>query len=247
MRPASVVIGGSRGLGLAIAEQLASDGHDLVLTARPSPALDAAAADLRARFRVVVEVMPLDVTHIGWDDAATFVSRCFDALPSVARVYMTVGTVHRADEGTASAQVFRELLSVNCLGPSILIAAFTERMRVRPGRITVVSSVAAVRARGRNLAYAASKRALETFVDGLRHALGASPLQLDLVRVGYLRTRLTEGERLLLPPADVSRVAAVICRGRAAATGVRYVPWFWFVISTGVRMMPWNLFRRVKF
>ena len=58
----AIICAGSKGLGLGCAEALAEAGVDLVLNARGVEALEATAADLRARFGVTVETVAADIT-----------------------------------------------------------------------------------------------------------------------------------------------------------------------------------------
>ena len=58
----ALVCASSKGLGFGCAEALAEAGVDLVMNARGAEALEAAAADLRARFGVAIETVVADVT-----------------------------------------------------------------------------------------------------------------------------------------------------------------------------------------
>jgi 3-oxoacyl-[acyl-carrier protein] reductase len=58
----AIVCGGSRGMGRAAAEMLAAEGVALTILARNAERLDAAAADIRARFDVAVTPVAGDVT-----------------------------------------------------------------------------------------------------------------------------------------------------------------------------------------
>ena len=58
----ALVCAGSKGLGRGCAEALAAAGVDLVLNARGSDALEATAADLRARYQVQVTAIAADIT-----------------------------------------------------------------------------------------------------------------------------------------------------------------------------------------
>lgn len=247
MRPAAIVIGGSRGLGRALATRLASSGHDLVLTARPSPELGQVAQQLRDEHGSAVWEVALDLASTDAEAARRYVSQCCDLLPGLSQVYVTAGATSALDAGAGSADLFGNLMEVNCLGVSRVVAAFAERLHARDSSITVVSSIAAARARGRNLAYAASKAALETYVAGLRHHYAGGPMRLQTCRVGYMRTRLTEGQKLRLPLADPADVARRICGWHRDDFGVRYLPVFWYPVAAVLRALPWWLFRRLQF
>ncbi len=60
----ALVCASSKGLGLGCAEALAEAGVDLVMNARGSEALEAAAADIRSRFGVEVTTVAADVTTL---------------------------------------------------------------------------------------------------------------------------------------------------------------------------------------
>src|SRR5580704_16162637 len=60
--PIAMVTGASRGLGRALAAGLAREGYDLIIDARDTPALDAAASQIRAAGGRVTAI-PGDVTH----------------------------------------------------------------------------------------------------------------------------------------------------------------------------------------
>jgi short-subunit dehydrogenase len=61
-KPMTVVTGGSRGIGLALARRFAKAGHDVALVARHADALQAAAALLARELHVTALAIPLDVT-----------------------------------------------------------------------------------------------------------------------------------------------------------------------------------------
>ena len=62
LKPATVVAGGSRGIGLAIARRFAKAGHDVVLLARHAKPLGEAAATIEHDFSVTALTIPIDIT-----------------------------------------------------------------------------------------------------------------------------------------------------------------------------------------
>lgn len=245
MPTAALIIGGSRGLGRALVDALAPSGADLIISARESDALHEAAEAAKQRGAGAVHAVAVDLAALDADAAAAYVDDCFARLPALSQVYVTAAQNDVRDAGTESAQAFTTLMAANATGICLMAAALAERMATRPGNITVVSSVAAVRPRRRNLAYAAAKRALETYVGGLRHATASGPLRIQIVRAGYLRTRLSAGHDLKITPADPADAAARILAWRDDDYAVRYVPRFWWLLAMGLRVLPWRVFRRL--
>ncbi len=63
LKPAVVVTGGSRGIGLALARRFAKAGHDVAILARNSDALQEAAAAIERNFSVKAHATAIDITE----------------------------------------------------------------------------------------------------------------------------------------------------------------------------------------
>ncbi|MGE0485632.1 MAG: SDR family NAD(P)-dependent oxidoreductase [Gammaproteobacteria bacterium] len=108
-----LITGGSRGIGLAVAEACAAEGAGLVLNARDATRLEAVAIDLRQRFGVTVAIHAGDVT-----DRAAMAAMVEQAEAGGGiDVLVNNAGIHRAAAFLDyDAQDFRDLFEVNFIG-----------------------------------------------------------------------------------------------------------------------------------
>ncbi len=241
-----LVVGASSGLGRALAERLALDGRDLLLVSSDARDLEALAADLRITRGVCVRILAADAA-----DHAELAARLGEAVSpeeTVDGLLFPLGMVSDQDQGPLAAATAAELVAVNFLAVASVVSVFLPRLLAQ-GRGVVVgfSSVAAVRGRSRNLVYAAAKRALESYLDGVRHLAQPQGLCVGYYVLGYLDTNLAWGRRLPLRRADPRKVAERVCRELGRCRGRRYHPRWWAAVSSILRALPWAVFSRLRF
>ncbi|MGH9093315.1 MAG: SDR family NAD(P)-dependent oxidoreductase, partial [Acidimicrobiales bacterium] len=113
------------------------------------------------------------------------------------------------------------------------------------GRLVVLSSVAGVRVRRANFTYGAAKRGLDAHVLGLAEVVRRSGVVVQVVRPGFVRTRMTEG----LAPAPMAvgpgEVAAAVVDALGGTEPVVWVPgalrWVFAVLAR----LPGPVWRRL--
>ena len=130
-----IVTGGSSGIGLAIAWQLAAEGHDLVLVARGQEGLDAAAAGL-ADAGARVEVAALDVR----DHAA--VATLVAGLPAVDGVVNNAAGNFACPATDLSPNGFRAVVEISLFGCFNFSTAVARRL-IAEGRPGAMLNIAA--------------------------------------------------------------------------------------------------------
>lgn len=154
-RPLALVTGASSGIGAALARELASHGHDLVITARRAPELEALAAELRSRgAATTVLVKDLSVPGAARELAAEIEARrlVIDVLINNAG-FGDAGSFVRADPDRIDAMLELNVAALTALTRALL-PGMVSRKR---GRVMLVSSTAAFQP-GPNMAvYCASK------------------------------------------------------------------------------------------
>ena len=241
----AVVVGASAGLGRALAVELAAGGHDLVLVSSDPRDLEALASDLRIRHGVRVTAVPCDLG--GERSGVERLGEAVAELGSPDALLLPIGWTAASDDTTLDEGRAERLVRTNFLSVAAVVGRFLPELQRRP-RASVVGfgSVAGARGRGSNVFYAASKRALETYFESLRHACAGTPVRVSFYVLGYLETNLAFGRRTLLPRADPARLAARVVRGLGRREGVLYHPRAWRLVAAALPLVPFSVYRRLK-
>lgn len=136
----------------------------------------------------------------------------------------------------------------NYLSVILFTEAFAQKMEQKgEGKIAVIGSVAGDRGRNSNYIYGASKSAVETYLQGLRHhfALKKKKISVSLIKPGPTISPLTVD----MPQNKLSRaedVAACIVKGISKGKSVIYAPIKWKLIMTVIKMLPDFIFNKMK-
>jgi len=247
MKGSAIIIGASKGLGKAMAYQLAANGINCLLAARSENELLAIADDIKTKYQITPSVAMLDLEKMDAEKAKQFVVNCFSRYKNINQVYITAAIADDNDYGTESLEVLQKTNDINYKGAALLATAFSKLLQDVPATIAVVSSVAAIRPRGRNISYAASKIALEYHVKSLRHFFADKLLRFHIYRVGYMDTDMSAGQNPPLKKARPEDVAAFIINNTKSKGGLYYYPRFWALIAIVLKMVPWFIYKRLKF
>ncbi|WP_067450305.1 SDR family NAD(P)-dependent oxidoreductase [Actinomadura macra] len=161
----ALITGASRGLGRALARELARDGWKIVIDARDAAALDAAAA----RIGGSVTAIAGDVADAGHRAALARAAADAGGLDLLVNNAGTLGTTPLPRLADQPVQDLAETFAVNVLAPLALIQAVLPSLRERGGAILNITSDAAVEDYETWGGYGTSKAALEQ----LSHVLAA--------------------------------------------------------------------------
>ena len=138
-RPLAVVTGASSGIGRALADLLARDGHDLIVVARRRDRLEALAAELGAETGAQVEVAVADLT-----DAAD-VARVAERVAAEERLSLLVNNAGFSGYGPFAEidpDVMRGVIAIHVTTPATLTRAALPGMIARgAGAVVNVASL----------------------------------------------------------------------------------------------------------
>lgn len=244
----AVVTGGGRGIGAAIAIELARRGASVTVMGRDVPALEAVAAAIEREHRTPTAAVRCDVA-----DGAS-IERAF--AESAARFPAPHILVNNA--GYAEAAPFLEtpldtwerMLAVNVTGPVLCIRAVLPAMLASgAGRIVNVASMAGLKGYTKTTAYSASKHALVGLTRSLALEVRKRGVTVNAVCPGYTDTdmaaiaernimkalgktaaearamvirRMPRGE--IIRPVEVAHVVAWLCTPAAGAINGQAIP-----------------------
>ena len=223
----ALITGASSGIGRALAECFAREGHDLVLASRNQAGLLDLASDLKGRYGVQAEVIPADLSLPG--SAAELARRC----PPIDILVNNAGMGMRYPFLQADPKKDGDMLRVNVISVVELIRALTPDMVERGyGRILNVTSTAAFQPGPYMASYAAGKAFVLHFGEALREELRGTGVVVTTLCPGPTATGFnalagvpdTRMVRMTLMSPD--RVALAGYRGLMNGRNV-VIPGFW--------------------
>ncbi len=199
MQPASwrarvrnvVVTGGSRGLGLAIAQTLAASGFRVVAIARkPTEPLRAAMEQAARDGHGALHFHSFDLAEI--DGIAGLVK---SLRAEFGAMYGLVNNAARGDAGlisTVSDGLIARQVALNVVSPATLTKyAVRSMMTGAGGRIVNVASVVATTGYSGLSVYSATKAAMLGFTRSLARELGPLGITVNAVAPGFVDTEMT--------------------------------------------------------
>jgi len=189
----ALITGASSGLGAEFARQLAARGADLVLVARDRAALDEAAADVRERFGVAVEVLAADL--LDDDELAAVEERLAEGVDVLVN-NAGFGLDLAFENNPIDVEVRHLRLHVEA-AMRLTHAALPAMLQRGSGRIVNVASVAGFVPRG---TYGAVKGWLISFSRWANVVYGPRGVTVTAVCPGFVHTNFHE--RLGLPPGQ---------------------------------------------
>jgi NAD(P)-dependent dehydrogenase (short-subunit alcohol dehydrogenase family) len=185
-----LVTGASSGIGRALAERLAGEGADVVVSARNEAELQITATRCRA-VGGRAWVIPADVTRE--EECRRLIATTFSALGGLDVLVNNAGLtmLARFDE-VKDLSAYERIVQVNYLGAVYCTHAALPHLRASRGQVVAVSSLSGLIGVPTRTAYVASKHALQGFCDALRIELAGSGVSVLVVSPGFIKTDMRQ-------------------------------------------------------
>ncbi len=221
-RKTAVVTGGSRGMGKAIAEELAGMGYDLILVAKDADRLKKTSAEIAKKWKVKVEPFKCDLADAKEIDrfcqGLVSKNRNLDVLINNAGIYVPGSTEN------ASLEKYDEIMSVNTRGMFYMTHKLLPLLKKgQTKRIVIISSVWAldtypVAGYENGTIYSISKWALRGWVRSLREEVRRYNIGVTILYPGAVWTDEWEGaktpKKSFIDPAEVGKIVGTVLSTR---------------------------------
>ncbi len=205
----AVVTGGSRGIGLAIAQALAGAGAKLVITARKADGLQDAAHSLRESG---AEVLALTAHNGDKVQLQTLIQQTVEAYGGVDILVNNAATnPHFGPILEAEDSMWQKTIEVNLLGNVWLCQQVVPMMRSRGGgKIINIASINGIRPGRMQGVYSTTKAAVINLTQTLAMELAPDNIQCNAIAPGLVQTKFARAiwENDMLMDLVISRTPA---------------------------------------
>lgn len=181
----AVVVGGTSGIGRAIALGFAEEGADVIATSRTPERVERTAEEIRDRGASTIE-RTCDVTDRG--SLVELRDAAFDAFGQVDVLVNSPGTVARSSVQDVTDEEWDRVFDVQLRGPVKAVQVFAERMDT--GSIVNISSLSAQTAIPNLAAYTTAKGGIDAFTRVAAEELGPK-IRVNAIRPGFVVTEQT--------------------------------------------------------
>jgi len=230
----AVVTGASRGIGRSIAMKLASEGADLVLSARGVEGVEAVAAAVREECPDC-RVLPLGCDVSDWDSVSALVDRTLEEFDRLDFLVNNAGITRDNLVLRMKQEEWDAVIATNLTGVFNTCRLVARQMlRQRSGRIINITSVVGLFGNAGQVNYAASKGGIISLSYSLAREMASRGVLVNAVAPGFIETDMTaamsdEAQEAIadsIPlsrigkPEEISSVVAFLCSpGASYITG----------------------------
>lgn len=197
------IVGGSRGIGLALARDLVKRGAKVIISARHQPIFSD-----NPKEKFPYEFYSLDVMN----EAALKIA-C-SKMQHVDGLIITSGIYHPNVVAKMDEQHLDGLIKVNILAPSMFASYMGKVLEKKRGFFAVCGSLAGENGLPAGQPYAGSKNYIKNFMESM--AVEFEKLYVHLIEPGFVKTDLIKMNKFSMPMImSAPRAAAIILHGIA--------------------------------
>jgi short-subunit dehydrogenase len=182
------IIGASEGLGRELSIQLSNLGVKLIISARNETRLNELSSLTKAK------VLALDVLDIDAIKQASKSVGIIDGIIYVAGDYTPLNST------TWNVEEVDKMIAVNFTGAAKVLGFIVPKfLKQNNGHIVMIGSLSGFRGLPNAIGYGASKAAMMHLAENIKADLYKTPIKIQLINPGFIKTRLTEKNNFKMP------------------------------------------------
>lgn len=188
MKKYAFITGASRGIGAAIADELAKNGYHLYLTCKNSgEQLRSFAAELERKYNISCTCFVGDIGDY------KFVEECFSSVTSLDVLVNNAGISYVGLLSDMNVKDWDQVIGTN-LSSAFYTSKFATplMLKEKAGKIINISSVWGNVGASMEVAYSASKGGLNSFTKALAKELAPSNIQVNAIACGVIDTDMNK-------------------------------------------------------
>ena len=240
-----LIIGASSGLGRELTKKFAEKGHNLIIASRDERDLNAIKSDLEKKFKINIDVMPLNFSSLDEIKDKLFSNQ--NLLQNLDGVLFPVGMMFDEDNFKTDSIKMNQLIRANFISIAFTIQELKKFFDVNKNpSIVGFGSVSGFLGRNINITYAAAKRALESYFESLCFEKDLKKMNIQFYILGYLDTNLSFGKNLKLPKAPVTKLARIVYKNLNKKFKKVYYPSYWRLVFLIIKIIPFVLLRKLN-
>ncbi|MCP9495705.1 MAG: SDR family oxidoreductase [Pyrinomonadaceae bacterium MAG19_C2-C3] len=205
----AIITGGSKGIGRGIAEAFASEGMNVVISARNENEVTKAAREISERGKGKCVGVVCDVRE--HEQVKQMVASAIENFKTLDVVINNAGVGKFAKVEDMSPGDFRLIIETNVIGVYHVCHESIPHLKKQGGYIINISSLAGTNAHPKMAAYNASKFGLNGFSEALMQELRDDNIKVSYIMPGSVNTYFNDDEpsddnAWQLQPEDIARV-----------------------------------------
>ena len=182
------IIGASEGLGRELSIQLSNLGVKLIISARNETRLNELSSLTKAK------VLTLNVLDIDAIKQASKSVGIIDGIIYVAGDYTPLNST------TWNVEEVDKMIAVNFTGAAKVLGFIVPKfLKQNNGHIVMIGSLSGFRGLPNAIGYGASKAAMMHLAENIKADLYKTPIKIQLINPGFIKTRLTEKNNFKMP------------------------------------------------
>ena len=205
----ALITGGSKGIGLGIAEQMVQKGMKVAITSRSQKIADEVAAKLNSSFPNSTIGIAADVVDYSAQTAS--VQKVLDHWGQLDALIANAGVGHFVPIDEMTADQWNQTIDINLTGVFNSVKASIPALKESEGYIITIASLAGTNFFARGAAYNASKFGLVGFSQAIMLDLRHAGVKVSTIMPGSVATYFnnhtpTEADAWKIQPEDIGQI-----------------------------------------